>query len=548
MVLKEYELLQIDEAYLRDLQEKDPAALARLSLKLADDLKEAWDRMNQNSSNSSRPSGSEAPWASSKDGDSDVEDGEDNNDDEFAADTTANDDQSASTDYPPAEGDLDKAGSQKQTQQTSSGRPPGRQVGSTGFGRSQQLAVTAIKLHFSEHCTGCGVALAEEEQQAWAGFYCVDLVFGEVAAAGLQLSNTLNRYYHGHCPACGLENRTEPYRHPPDSLEWDKVELSEWRLIGPSLAALISYLCMDMRLTRRKVAVFMNDLLGLQISVGSIQNCIVESARALSPVEEEIVKDVLENDLLHADETSHKEAGALLWLWVFVTTTTALFLVGKRSKEIWCNLVDSFEGGFQGWLMTDGYKVYRQYSRRLRCWAHLIRKAKGLGDSYDREVRGYGHQLKALLDKLMEAVYQAREGPEAGKVSITARHQETVEKIRRLCEAMKKSTHKKTRELGGEFLNDWEAIFRILDYPAWPLTNNEAERALRHWVILRRITQGTRSGQGSRALALFASVITTCRLRKASPLLYMRDVIQARRAGLEAPALPAIPAEIGLGV
>lgn len=80
-----------------------------------------------------------------------------------------------------------------------------------------------------------------------------------------------------------------------------------------------------------------------------------------------------------------------------------------------------------------------------------------------------------------------------------------------------------------------------MDYPAWPLTNNEAERALRHWVILRRITQGTRSEQGSRALALFASVIETCRLRQSSPLLYIRDVIKLRRQGENVPKLPLIP-------
>ena len=106
---------------------------------------------------------------------------------------------------------------------------------------------------------------------------------------------------------------------------------------------------------------------------------------------------------------------------------------------------------------------------------------------------------------------------------------------------MKTSEHKKNHELGVEFLNDWEAIFRILDYPAWPLTNNEAERALRHWVILRKVSQGTRCEQGSRALALFARVITTCWLRGASSLLFMRDVIQAQRAGKEIPELPAIP-------
>ena len=80
--------------------------------------------------------------------------------------------------------------------------------------------------------------------------------------------------------------------------------------------------------------------------------------------------------------------------------------------------------------------------------------------------------------------------------------------------------------------------------PAWPLTNNEAERALRHWVILRKITQGTRSEQGSRALALFASVFATCRLRNSSPLLYIRDVIKMRRQGNDVPKLPQISAPI----
>ncbi|MGH9799014.1 MAG: IS66 family transposase [Blastocatellia bacterium] len=40
--------------------------------------------------------------------------------------------------------------------------------------------------------------------------------------------------------------------------------------------------------------------------------------------------------------------------------------------------------------------------------------------------------------------------------------------------------HKPTRDLANEMLNDWEAIFRVLQHPELPLTNNEAERALRH--------------------------------------------------------------------
>ena len=62
MVLGEQDLLQIDEAFLRRLLDSDPEALLGLSIKLTDDLKEARERLNQNPSNSSKPSSSQAPW------------------------------------------------------------------------------------------------------------------------------------------------------------------------------------------------------------------------------------------------------------------------------------------------------------------------------------------------------------------------------------------------------------------------------------------------------------------------------------------------------
>jgi hypothetical protein len=98
--------------------------------------------------------------------------------------------------------------------------------------------------------------------------------------------------------------------------------------------------------------------------------------------------------------------------------------------------------------------------------------------------------------------------------------------------------HEKTRALAREFLNDRDTFRVVLDYPWLPLTNNEAERALRHWVIARRISYGTRTAQGSRAFALTISVIETCRKRGASPWPYLAEVIRRRRKGQSAPALP----------
>ncbi|HIJ84496.1 MAG TPA: transposase [Magnetococcales bacterium] len=75
-----------------------------------------------------------------------------------------------------------------------------------------------------------------------------------------------------------------------------------------------------------------------------------------------------------------------------------------------------------------------------------------------------------------------------------------------------------------------------------PMTNNEAERLLRHWVIYRRICYGTRTAQGSRVVALLASVIETCRKRKVLPWPFLADTIAKRRRGEAVPPLPAMAA------
>ena len=62
MKFNRYDLKQIDQDYLKTLP---PSKLLDVSLKLLEDLKEAHDRLNQTPQNSSRPSGSCAPWEGS---------------------------------------------------------------------------------------------------------------------------------------------------------------------------------------------------------------------------------------------------------------------------------------------------------------------------------------------------------------------------------------------------------------------------------------------------------------------------------------------------
>ena len=209
-------------------------------------------------------------------------------------------------------------------------------------------------------------------------------------------------------------------------------------------------------------------------------------------------------------------------------------MIGKRSAQIERVLGEIFPG----WLMSDGLKAYRKYLKRLRCWAHLDRKAQGLADSLDAEARRFGEQLLAILKILREEVYRARKKP-PGSINIRQTHATFLGILMASCDQHKDSKHEKTRALAREFLYDWEAIWAVLSHPYLPITNNEAEQLLRHWVICRRISYGTRTAQGSRVVALLASVIETCRKRKASPWPFLAEVLGNCRRGETAPPLPA---------
>ena len=496
MLLKDHDLKQINRDYLETLK---PEKLLEVSLKLLGDLKEARDRLGQTPQNSSRPSGSFAPW-----------------------------DVGIVTDGSPIDVSDEEEKKEPAKKKTKSKKrekkKAGKQKGAKGHGRKVELTVTGTEIHRAEVCAACGKKLGEEAKfEARTGLYVLDVEMGN---PGLKVSHIKHLYGDTHC-SCGHITRTEPGRCEREE-DWD-VELTEWHLVGPMLASLIIALSLRMRLSRPRIREFLNDWLGIYLSVGVIDQTIAEGGRAVEPVEAELIAEVKQSELLHVDETGWKEKGRLRWLWVLVTTNVTLFLIGRRSWDVIADALD----GFAGWLMSDGYQSYRRYAKRLRCLAHLIRKARGLAESMNPKAREFGEKTLDYMANFIKGIYRAREGP---GVDLKEEFATQLAELKAWCEKHRDSEHEKTRQLARELLNDWDAIWTVLAHPELPITNNIAERALRHWVITRKLSYGTRTKQGSRAFALLASVIDTCRQRKVSPWTYLAAVITERRKGN--PALP----------
>ena len=268
MELNDYSLRQMDENDIRKLPE---AALRDLAVKLLQDLKEARERLNQNSRNSSRPPGSDAPWENIGGN------LENDSDDDDAAEGGGED-----TEVSEASGDAEEVGVEQtevgrlgddtsdQTDAKMLKRNPGKQPGAPGFGRQQQLPVSACEEHRPTHCACCGKGFKEvaSDSHAYTGFYTLDIEWGDPEAPGLRVTNTQHIYHETRCE-CGHLTREEPGSQPRDDL-LPGVALSEWRLVGPGLSALIVCLAYRMRLSRQRIVEFLSDWFGIQLSVGTV--------------------------------------------------------------------------------------------------------------------------------------------------------------------------------------------------------------------------------------------------------------------------------------
>jgi hypothetical protein len=252
MKLSDYDLRQIDEERINKLSE---SAVKNLSITLLNDLKEARERLNQNSKNSSMPPSSEAPWdKASKYSEEEKED--ESLEDIDALDKAMRADSRALTNEDRPDDISSVSFSEVSSKPTAAPKPPqdsprkpGKQPGAQGFGREQKIAVHQHEHHYPDQCVLCDHDfIAGHNSVAYTAFDTLTLKWGDLSQPGIGVVNTRHTYYESACP-CGHVTQAAPFRQPPDSLLPD-VELSQWRLIGSSLASLIVCLCFRMRLSR----------------------------------------------------------------------------------------------------------------------------------------------------------------------------------------------------------------------------------------------------------------------------------------------------------
>ena len=501
--LNKDDLKQMNRRYFQSLSQERLVEVADNLHQLATEL---WEKQQKNSENSSQPPSQDNPYSSKKKQEPEKP----------SSESESESDQSEGKEIDEEE---------LKPKRKKSPRKPGKQPGGKGFGRSQPLKAEVIIPHYPDSCSACNQELRESNAQRYMGYYVLEL---EPESFGFRIVTNLHHYYRATC-SCGHCTHEKPGRGRVSVVEGrsQDLKLTEYVLVGPVLATFIASLSVRYRMSRTKIREFLQDWSNTELSIGSIDRCIRETGIACMPVVEELVEQLQNADILHLDETHWYVRGKLHWLWVAISTKTAVFHIGSRRKEELSHLVTE---AFLAWLITDGYAVYRSHPKRQRCLAHLIRKAIAVTGAINQKAAQIGQWI---LDDLRELIATIAESSEDNRLI-----RKLLAGLRRVCHLGQKADHKKLQALGKEILNDWDAVVAFVNHPELPPTNNEAERALRHAVIARNIGFGTRTREGSLAYSSLLSVIETCRLREINPWVYIAEVLALARQGIGPPPFP----------
>ena len=114
-----------------------------------------------------------------------------------------------------------------------------------------------------------------------------------------------------------------------------------------------------------------------KVSVGTVSAMEKRTSEALAPAYDEALAKIQNADSVNADETSWREENGLAWLWAAVTPLRKVFRIDKRrNRAAFRKLLFNFDG-ILGTDRFSVYRVHDKERRQL-CWAHLLRNFLGL--------------------------------------------------------------------------------------------------------------------------------------------------------------------------
>ena len=278
---------------------------------------------------------------------------------------------------------------------------------------------------------------------------------------------------------------------------------------------------------------------GISLSRQTMSNWILRAAEDyLTPVYEQLHKELLKRDVLHSDDTTlqvlhepGKKPQSKSYMWLYRTSgdTDKPIVLYEYKPGRGAEHPKEFLSGFKGYLHTDGYAGYHDLGEDVTlvgCWAHARRKFDEAMKSLPKgKAKGSSvYQGLAFCDLL----FAIEKGLAEKNATTEDRYKERLEQAKPVLDAMfawansRAAAPKSALGTALTYLkNQWPYLTGYLKDGRLELSNNRAERSIKPFVIDRKNFLFANTPKGATGSAVMFSLIQTAIENGLEPYKYL---------------------------
>lgn len=347
-------------------------------------------------------------------------------------------------------------------------------------------------------------------------------------------------------------HRLTVYQDAEGNLYVPDVPALSGLIFGPRMLAMIGWLKSVGHCSYSTIETWMEDVLQVPVSRGYLAKlCTGMISGSLADTYDELKDAIPRQSQLGSDETSIKDNGKKHWIWCITAATFSVFhIASTRSRAVLEKLVGD---EFAGYLNFDYFSAncsfaWNYWIKAQYCWAHLIRDIRFLKEKHpDKQTQAWAEQLLDRSRRLFSAWHRRDEMTTEGFRRSMITHRDRFLELVRKPPSTKEAKNLAARfaivhYIAGDSKDRQEYdlsqdYFRFMFADGVEPTNNHSEQQIRHCVIDRRITQGTRGEAGQRYHERMWTAIATCKKQDRSFFSFLLESITAKLNGQAAPSL-----------
>ena len=386
---------------------------------------------------------------------------------------------------------------------TKSGKSPGGQKGHEGNTLELSDNPDEVVIHAVGKCETCGVSLENETPESYIIRQVIDIEEAKPKVTEHRAENT-------RCPKCGAMNKG---KFPKDIINTVQS--------GERVKATAVYLTQYQLIPYKRSKELIDDLLGINLSEGTIANFNMYCYEATEPLEDNIKNEIINNSgATHFDETGMYIDKKRQWLHVASTEKYTYYEAHEKRGQKAMDEIGILPN-FQGTAVHDSLKSYNKYTNcsHALCNAHILRELNAISELEEQD---WAEPMKNLLLEIKKEVdlnYNTANALTLDKIeAFEKRYAQILEdgfKEDYIANGKSYSEEKAKNSTSLNLLNRLsgqknEILAFMYDFDI-PFDNNLAERDLRMTKVKQKISGTFRSVEGAKAFTRIRGYASTAR-------------------------------------